>query len=166
MVTLAIGQWITECFEKSTYINISDWLHSIKGNRLAYELAYACLHYFIPYWATRSSLKYNKFADSEVWWRYWIHLFIATNKTNYSRMSIRFLWVMWSLNPIVKQAYDQHRVLSFSREEGSGIPYDGVCELVSIQITTSIRQACHQSNGGMRRASRSAYHLHIIQYCV
>ena len=36
-----------------------------------------------------------------------------------------------SLHPTIKAEYDKHRVLSFSGDEGTGIPYDGVVELVS-----------------------------------
>ena len=38
--------------------------------------------------------------------------------------------VMKSLNPQVKALFDQYRVLSFSGDVGSGIPMDGVIELV------------------------------------
>ena len=107
-----------------------EWLHNIKPNKNAYELAYGCIHYFIPYFITRAALKWNKFSDIEVWWRYWTHLFIATGKTNYSLMSIRFLMLMKSLHPKVKAVFNQNRVLSFSGKPGTGVPMDGVCELV------------------------------------
>ena len=44
-------------------LSFTDWLHSIKPNRNAYKLAYACINYFIPYWVTRSALKWNKVDD-------------------------------------------------------------------------------------------------------
>jgi hypothetical protein len=84
----------------------------------------------VPYWLTRSSIKWNKMDTMVNWWRYWTHLFIATNKTNYSMMSVRFLWVLWSLNPAVKRVYDENRVLSFSGNPGTGIAMDGVCMMV------------------------------------
>ena len=54
MVTIAIFLWVQKAYAKSQgNITITEWLHSIKKNRVAYELAYACIHYFIPYWLTR-----------------------------------------------------------------------------------------------------------------
>jgi hypothetical protein len=132
MVTVAIQRWIIKCLaEHPPGTTVSKWLEYIRTrNVVAYETAYACIHYFIPYWITRSALKWNKINDMEIWWRYWIHLFIATGKRNYSIMSIRFLWVLRSMHPAVKAAYEQHRVLSFSGDPGTGIPFDGVIELV------------------------------------
>ena len=129
MVTITVHNWITSCTQGFSG-TVIDWLHSIKHNRHAYELAYACIHYFIPYWCTRAALKWNTMEDLQVWWRYWTHLFIATGKYNYSIMSIRYLWMLWALHPQVKALYDQHHVLSFSGEAGTGIPYDGVAEIV------------------------------------
>ena len=130
MVTIAIGDWINNCLAKHHNITVMQWLHAIKSNRPAYETAYACIHYFVPYWLTRASIKWNRVGDVEESWRYWTHLFIATGKNNYSLMSVRFLWMLSSLNPAVKALYDQYHVLSFTGEEGSGNPMDTVEELV------------------------------------
>ena len=112
MVTIAISNWIEQCveFRRAEGITVAEWLHDIgQYNKPAYELAYACIHYFVPYWHTRAALKWNKIEDMEVWWRYWIHLFIACGKTNYSLMSIRYLWMLRSLHPQV--VHNQNRVL-------------------------------------------------------
>lgn len=37
---------------------------------------------------------------------------------------------MESLSPAVRDIYNQYRVFSFSGEPGTGIPWDGVMELV------------------------------------
>ena len=132
MVTIAVSAWIEQSLAERPGWTVTDWLESIIMNEPAYELAYACIHYFIPYWITRATIKWNSFDDMEKMWRYWTHIFIATNKNNYSTMSIRFLWMLRSLNPEVKQAYDANRVVSFSGEPGTGIPYDGLIELVCI----------------------------------
>jgi len=94
-------------------------------------MVYACYYYFIPYWITRSALKWNKVDDMKGMWRWWIHLFIATGKKNYVVLSLRFLWIMESLNSDVKAIYDKYKVFSFSGEPGTGIAWDGVVELVS-----------------------------------
>jgi hypothetical protein len=54
IVTIAIFMWIQKAVENAPgNPTITEWLHSIKKNRVAYELAYACIHYFISYWLTR-----------------------------------------------------------------------------------------------------------------
>ena len=47
-------------------------------------------------------------------------------------MSIRYLWILRSLNPAVRALYDKYRVVSFSGEPGTGIAQDGAIELVNI----------------------------------
>ena len=64
------------------------------------------------------------------WW--WVHLFIATNKRNYVVLSLNTLWVFECLNDTIKNIYDQYRVFSFSGDEGTGIAWDGLIEIVSI----------------------------------
>ena len=136
MVTIAIQKWIDSCLQNYSRHNnnftITEWLHSIRRNKPAYELAYACIHYFIPYWETRAAIKANCAQDMDVWWRYWIHLFMATGKTNYSVMSIRFLWELKALHPTVRELYDQYRVVSLSGEKNSGIALDHMNEMVEI----------------------------------
>jgi hypothetical protein len=132
MVTLAIFNWIITSRQQHQHLSIMEWLHSIKQNKVAYETAYACIHYFIPYWVTRSAIKWNKFDSTEEWWRYWTHVFLATGKRNYCLMSIRYLMVLRALNPVVKNIYNQNRVLSFTGKPGTGIPLDGVVELVCL----------------------------------
>ena len=136
MATLAIMKWINACFRRLPEdFNVIDWMHNIKNNRPLYELVYACYYYFVPYWITRAALKFNKVDEIKGLWRWWIHMFIAIGKRNYVVLSLRFLWIMQSLNPEVKKVYDQYRVFSFSGDEGTGIPWDGVVELVCIQYT-------------------------------
>jgi hypothetical protein len=129
ILTIAVHAWIVRCLAANPRLTSLQWLSSIKRNTVAYELAYACIYYFIPYWATRSALKWNKYEDIQNWWRYWVHLFLATRKSKYCLMSIRFLMILWSLHPDVKDLFNKFRVLSFSGDEGTGIPMDGVCEL-------------------------------------
>ena len=134
MVTIAIHKWIVACMQHFPHMTMIQWLHHIKPNRVAYETAYACVHYFIPYWITRSAIKWNKFEDSHKWWRYWTHVFLATGKRNYCLMSIRYLLVIKLLHPEVRDLFNQHRVVSFSGDAGTGIPLDGVSELVSYTL--------------------------------
>jgi len=89
-----------------------------------------CLNSTTTKLLNRSALKWNKAEDMEHWWRYWIHLFLAAGKHNYVSMSMKFLWILRKLNPDIKAIYQQYRVFSFSGKEGTGIPADGVNELV------------------------------------
>ena len=65
-------------------------------------------------------------------WRYWIHLFIATKKVHYALLSIRFLWILESLHPRLRELFEKYSIFSFSGDEGSGIAPDGMIELVSV----------------------------------
>lgn len=130
MITIAIWSWIDACLKNHPRLTVMQWLHKIRRNKNAYELAYACIHYFIPYWVLRSAIKWNRHKDVQLMWRYWIHLFIATNKYNYVGMSIRFLFIMRSLHPQVRALINKHRVMSYTGDPGTGIPLDGLIEMV------------------------------------
>jgi hypothetical protein len=139
MVTIGIMQWIKQCMTKMQIENCTTWLHEIRSNKQAYELAYACIYYFIPYWYTRSVIKFNVTIDFDEIWRWWIHLFIAAGKHNYSVLSIRYLWIVRSMNPEIREIYDSNRIMSFSGEPGTGIPYDAFNEIVSIRFRFSLK---------------------------
>ena len=138
MVSIGISQWIEDEMAEVTAqegcpegFNVIDWMHHIKEtNRNAYELAYACFYYFVPYWRTRSALKWNKKDNMKPLWHWWVHLFIARRKTNYVVLSLRFLWIMEAMHPDVKKLYDEYRVMSFSGDEGTGIAWDCYMEMV------------------------------------
>jgi hypothetical protein len=140
IVTIAVCKWIEESMKNMPDdFSVIDWMHHFHNNNpVAYELAYACYYYFVPYWVTRSALKWNKVDDMKAIWRWWIHLFIATNKRNYVILSLCFLWILELLDAEVKQIYNQYRVLSFTRMAGLGIPWDGYMELVCISASILI----------------------------
>ena len=137
IVTLAIFKWCSKCMENIKINSPTNFLHSIRNNKPAYELTYALIYYFIPYWVTRSVIKYNITSKFDNLWRYWIHLFIAAGKKHYSVLSIRYLWIRRALNPQVREIFDLNRVFSFSGEPGSGMPIDGFNEMVNTQILSN-----------------------------
>ena len=49
IVAIVIMQQIKQCMQKIKIENCTTWLHEIHNNKQAYELAYACIYYFIPY---------------------------------------------------------------------------------------------------------------------
>jgi hypothetical protein len=142
MVTIGVSKWVEGSMQRfqaldpeADSFNVIDWMHHIKNkNRNVYELVYACYYYFVPYWRTRSTIKWNKHEDMKQLWRWWIHLFIATRKTNYVAMSLRYLWIMEAMHPEIKALYNQFRVMSFSGEDGTGMPWDCYMELVYIYV--------------------------------
>ena len=88
MVTIGIMQWIKQCMLKMKIENCTTWLHEIRSNKQAYELAYACIYYFISYWYTRAVIKFNVTIEFDEIWHWWIHLFIAAGKYNYRKKTI------------------------------------------------------------------------------
>ena len=69
IVTFAVLGWVKSCMQTQGVLEVTTWLHSIKSNSNAYELVYALIYYFIPYWITRSALKYNYHTKMEDLWR-------------------------------------------------------------------------------------------------
>lgn len=63
-------------------------------------------------------------------WRYWIHLFIATKKVHYSLLSVRFLWILESLEPTVADVFERYHIFSFTGNNSTGMAEDGMVELV------------------------------------
>ena len=55
-------------------------------------------------------------------------MFITAGKTNYSLMSIQYLWMLQALNEDVLDLYNEYRVASFSGEPGTGVGFDHVIE--------------------------------------
>ena len=156
LVTLAVIRLMSELM--TTHVNQTPTaiLTLYVGNSQVYELIYMLIYYLCPYWVTRSALKSGNHEVINNMWRYWLHLFIATKKTNYTQLTIRFMWCMQSLHPQIVDIYNTNRVFSFSGEDNTGIPYDGVNELVSSQTLAQIHQTQHSNNcsrsTGMLRA--------------
>ena len=109
-------------------------MHRVKPNSHMYELLYACIYYFAPYFVMRSAIKWVKNEIVMEFWRYWLHLFIGTNKYKYAILSLRFMHTMKALNPEIAQLLAQNRVFSFSGAKGSGMPIDAFNELVRIYV--------------------------------
>jgi hypothetical protein len=105
-------------------------MHRVKGNSQVYELLYACIYYFAPYFVMRSSIKWSKSEMILEFWRYWLHMFIDDNKYKYAIVTLRFLHTMKSLNHEIAMLYSKNRVLSMSGDAGTGMPVDAFNELV------------------------------------
>jgi hypothetical protein len=130
LVTLAITSWYMNLARKHPTMTPTDILHHYKMNSQVYELLYAFIYYFAPYWLTRSAVKCGDAALLTKLWRYWLHIFIATGKYRYARMTIRFLWILHTIDEDVLQIYNSNRVFSFSGGKGTGIAIDAVNEMV------------------------------------
>lgn len=131
IITLALIKVMDKLLLLHPTFSPTDVLHYYKRNTGVYELLYMYVYYLCPYWYTRSAIKCG---DSKVlteMWRYWLHLFIATNKYRYARMTVRFLWILNTLEDEVLQQYNKFRTFSFSGDKGTGMGVDGLNELVS-----------------------------------
>lgn len=78
----------------------------------------------------RSALKWGKADVILDMWRYFLHLFLATNKYHYSLITLQFCWTMHALHEDVKDAFNSMRSMSWDGTEGSGIAIDAVNEMV------------------------------------
>lgn len=130
LVTLALIRLVSELTAFHANCSITDLLTMYEQNSQVYQLVYLLSYYLCPYWLTRSAIKSGNSELINRMWRYWLHLFIATRKTNYTQLTIRFMWCMQCLHPQIVNIYNDHRVFSFSGEDSTGIAYDGVNELV------------------------------------
>ena len=102
-----------------------------KGNMAAYEIVYATIYYFILYFITRSAIKWNKPNIAEMW-KYWLHLFIGTNKTHYALITVKHFFLMNSFCSEVLDAYLTNKTVIFEGNEGNNISIDGFNEIVHL----------------------------------
>lgn len=133
IVTLALVKFVKKLMKSHQETDPLELLHMFHKHTTIYELIYMLIYYLCPYWFTRSAIKHGISAEMDKMWRYWLHLFICTRKWKYVQLTIRFLYILQSLHPSVAQLYNNFRVFSFSGEKGSGIPYDGLNELVMVE---------------------------------
>ena len=118
-------------------------LHQIKPFSHAYELLYFFLWYVCPYWYTRAVLKVGNAAALTNMWRYWLHLFIATGKWKYAGLTIRFLWILDTINVDVKAVFDEFRTFSSSGAVGTGVAYDNMIEMVRFHANPALHYVLH-----------------------
>ena len=134
LVTIALVQIASEIMRFHAITTATDVLTLYEANSHVYKLLYMLFYYLCPYWVTRSAIKAGNHKIINDMWRYWLHMFMATRKTNYTQLTIRFLWIMQSLNTEIAEIYNCHRVFSFSGDDNTGVPYDGVNKLVRTAI--------------------------------
>ena len=117
-----------ENFKVETAIKL---FQKLKKNILVYETVYLYVYYICPYWIARAAINIGNSDTVTDFWRYFIHLFIATGKFKYTIMCFKFLWVLCTVHLSVKEIYQKYRFYRFSGEPGTAIPLDGLIELVS-----------------------------------
>ena len=130
LVTIALLIWAEDALVLCGHTVLTNLLHSFHKNSRVYEVLYMLIYYLLPYWHTRSALKTGNSMLLTNYWRYWLHLFIGMGKIKYTQLTVRFLWTLSSLHEDILAVYHQNRVFSFSGAESTGIPIDGVNELV------------------------------------
>ena len=130
LVTIALIHFANELMEHHAIDTATALLTMYADNSHVFELLNLLFYYLCPYWVTRSAIKSGNHVTINKMWQYWLHVFIAAQKTKYTQLTIRFLWILQSLHPDIVKIYNKHRVFSFSGEVNTGIPYDEVIELV------------------------------------
>ena len=99
LVTLAVIRIMSELMSFHANCTPVQILAIYAKNLHVYELIHLLIYYLCPYWMTRSAIKSRNSTMINNMWRYWLHLFIATGKTNYTQLTIRFLWCMHKFAP-------------------------------------------------------------------
>ena len=130
MVSLALMRIVSELMLFHATQSPTELLTMYAANSHVFELIHLFIYYICPYWVTRGAVKSGNAQIINDMWKYWLHLFIATGKRNYTQLTIRFTWCLQSLHPEIVELYNSNRVFSFSGNDHTGIPYDGVNELV------------------------------------
>ena len=102
LVTWALEKWVVGAMENLKVKTATELLQNLKKNILAYETLYLYIYDICLYWIARAAIKIGDSETVTDFWRYFIHLFIATGKFKYI-MFFRFLWVLFlatqALNP-------------------------------------------------------------------
>ena len=88
LVTLALIRLVSELTAFHANCSITDLMNMYEQNLQVYQLVYLLSYYLCPYWLTRSAIKSGNSELVNRMWRYWLHLFIATRKTNYTQLTI------------------------------------------------------------------------------
>ena len=60
--------------------------------------------------------------------------FRATNKHQYARICIDFVWVLQTLNPIILKIYNRHRTCSLLGNTGYNVAWDQTCEFLNLDL--------------------------------
>lgn len=128
--TVGVAQFMISIRKKHPEMSDMDIQSHYRENSHIYELLYMWNWYICPYWHTRSALKAGNSEVINTMWRYWLPLFITAKKHNYAIMSIRFVWMLEYLHPDIVGIMNDFRIFSFSTAKMTGIPLDGVNELV------------------------------------
>ena len=130
IVTFGIGLLMKELQEFHPTKTPIGVMHHYKQYSPIYEVLYLFNWYLCPYWHTRAALKSGNPALLNEMWRYWLGLFITAKKTRYCILTMRFLWLIRHLHPSLAKIFNDFRTFSFSGNPNTGIPIDGLNELV------------------------------------
>lgn len=99
-------------------------------NANLHGFVYFTLYYVAPYWSCRSDVKCQNHAQLTDLWKYFIHLFIATNKSRYARLSIRYLWMLQYLHPDLVATFQNSRFVNLKGMAGCSSALDMFVEKV------------------------------------
>lgn len=132
LVSSAVLQIINEWMEQLGVEDIFELSDATMNNGNIHALVYFAIYYIGPYWSARGAIKCGDHEMLEDCWKYFIHLFIATGKVKYARLSIRYLWVTQHLQDNLARQLWENRFMSFSGAAASSIALDMFIEKVYI----------------------------------
>ena len=113
IVTIALHAVVKKLMTSLACNTCLELLHKVHGHSQLYEVIYMLVYYLCPYWYTRSAIKRGKYEIVNNLWSYWLHLFIATKKWKYIQLTIRFQYVLQSLDPEVVDIFNKHQFFIF-----------------------------------------------------
>ena len=108
IVTIALCKVAHIWMARLNCSTLAQLLHKVHRQAQLYEVLYLLFYYLCPYWHTRSALRNGNYEKINNLWKYWLHLFIATNKWKYTQLTVRFLWVMSALDPNLVELYNKN----------------------------------------------------------
>lgn len=129
LVIEAIHQWLLKLrgIEKDN-INF-DILEIVKNNEIVYYVLYFYWHFGLFYWNLRQSIRKGVISDVKHAWKYAWPLFSATNKTNYTKLSLIATYLDNFTCNSIKILLD-NRLCNITGMYGRGIPPDLLTEKV------------------------------------
>ena len=131
LVSIACLKILAEMMERLGIDDSIDIADATKPDENLLALVYFIMYYVGPYWAARGAVKSAMSTKVAELWRYFIHIFIATRKVRYTRLSIRYLWVIRYLHPDLSQTLSEHRFMNLTGDSSSSIALDMFIEKVT-----------------------------------
>ena len=133
--TIAIYNLVDFLYQTSKCAFLPLFMKCIKTNQTLYGLAYFLFYYALLYWHVHVAARACNWDVVAQTWKYWFHVFIATHKWRYARITIMFLWTLMVVHSAVWEQIPKNMLAKMSTSiVASWIALDLVIEWVSAAI--------------------------------